>query len=177
MTIKRARSRHGGLTTRELNNLIKKFENLPVDQILADCTREMGEVYLKKLKENTPIRDQKYDAPYSRWEADGGKGFMRESWELTSVIPRGKNKYEVTVKNDARFAHAVEYGHKQIDKKTGELRFVHQLTPWGKYLKQEKVEGIHVIKKTKAELAESKVMHNTLKRKVNKELKRMLNGK
>ena len=171
--LKRKSSRHKSL---DLDDLIILVDNLDQwtrkdsERVLAEAVSEMGEVYLERVKANTPIRDQRgFPPPYSRPAEDGGDGFMRDSWELTSVTPLPNRRYQVTVKNDARFAEAVEYGHDQDTK-----RYVRQI---GHQLRNPKVKGIHTIQQTREELNESKEMERVLERKFNKELKRLFNGK
>lgn len=171
--LKRRRSRHKNLDLDELLIVAEKVDNWTrndSEKVLEKAVSQMGEVYLERLKANTPIRDRRgWPPPDSRPPEDGGDGFMRDNWELTSVIPLANRRYQVTVKNDARFAEAVEYGHKQ---KVG--RYVPQIH---NFLKKPEVEGIHTIRRTKEELDKSKEMERTLQKKFDAELKRIFDGK
>lgn len=177
--LRRKRSRHKSLDFDDLIIVADNIDNWTrrdSEGVLRNAVSQMGEIYLERIKANTPIRDiasirypDGYDPPYSRPSVDGGEGFMRENWQLTSVIPLSNKRYQVTVKNDARFAEAVEYGHKQD---VGAY-----VTQIHNHLKESTVEGIHTIRRTKEELAESKEMERTLQKKFDAELERIFNGK
>ena len=169
------RSRHyskKGFDLSELERLAEGFKELgehEVGEMVQDSLGALGKRYLKEVRALTPDRDVDYDPPDSRLPKDYSTGYMRRKWELTSVNRQKNNSYIITVKNDARFAKAVEYGHRQ---EVG--LYVNQIH---NHLEKDWVEGLHITRRATEKLNANNEFEKVLKRNMKKLVKEAIDGK
>lgn len=82
---------------KELKQNLEKMER-ERDQFAVHCTEELSALFLKKVKERTPVKS----------------GNLKKNWSKGEIRISG-GKYETEIKNPTEYAAPVEYGHRTAD--------------------------------------------------------------